>query len=156
MKKLTSGVLVMVFVVLGAACNRNEGPQKPDIPAAFTFRGDVRLSGSKYVFGGLDNCAGVGPYSDIYTGAFVTVTNQVGKPIAIGKVEFGLGTNYYQDVLDECTFRIVVANVPQARAYYVVLARLAAHPFTLRDVVDVNGRITFDANPPLVREQAPL
>ncbi len=155
MRKLASTVLVVLLVGLAAGCTDNSGPAGPKIPATFLFRIDARLSGDRYLFGGLGVCTGVGQYADIHKGAWVTVTNQVGKPIAVGTVTIGVGTNYYEGALDECTFRLLVRNVPRAKAYLVILGREAPQPFTLAEVVDGAGVLAFDANPPLVTPAAP-
>jgi len=153
MRTLATGLVVVLLVPLLAACNRgNDGPKAPAIPASFDFKGEVRLSGEKNVFGGLDECAGVGSFADMYQGAYVTVTNEVGKPIAIGSVSYALGTNYYRDVLDECTFRIDVKDVPKAKAYLVYIARGRPQGFTLASIVATNGALVYDMNAPLVTQ----
>jgi len=155
-RMLAGGMAFVLFVPLLAACNRGDsGPEAPVIPASFTFKGEVRLSGAGNVFGGLDNCAGVGRYADIHRGASVTVTNQIGKPIAIGEVSYGLGTNYYRDVLDECTFRLDVASVPRAKAYIVIIARGQPQPISLASIVATNGQLVYDVNTPLVDRGVP-
>jgi hypothetical protein len=146
-RKLAVG---LVLVILAAACGGNDAPAAPVIPASFTFKGDIRLSGAKYVSGELSECSGVGPYVDIYKGARVTVTNEVGKPIAIGTVAYGLGTNYYRDILDECTFRFYVPSVPRAKAYLVYVGRNSPHTLTLPGVVQSQGVFSYDINTPLV------
>jgi hypothetical protein len=151
LRSLAIGLVLVLLVAVAPACGGDSGPKGPPIPATFMFKGDVRLSGASYVYGDLANCSGLGPYADIYKGAFVTVTNQVGKPIAIGRVAYGLGTNYYQDVLDECTFRLDIFNVPRAKAYLVVVGRSVPAQFSLASVVATSGVLVFDANPPLVR-----
>jgi hypothetical protein len=141
----------VALILVLAGCNKDEGPEKPKIPAAFNIRGDVRLSGSQNVTGDLSNCAGVGAFVDVYKGNSVVVTDQDGKPLANGTITDGLGTNYYEEILDECSFRIRVANVPRAKSYFVVVARQRAHPITLAEVVAGDGYVRFDANPPTVR-----
>jgi hypothetical protein len=144
-------VAIAASVVLLAACNKDDAPERPKIPASFNIRGDVRLSGSQNVTGDLSNCAGVGAYVDVYKGGNVVVTDQDGKPLANGTITDGIGTNYFEEILDECSFRIRVANVPRAAGYFVVVARQPAQPITLGEVIAGDGYVRFDANPPTVR-----
>jgi hypothetical protein len=149
------GTAIAVLLPALAGCSNDPEVEKPAIPASFYVHGDLRLSGSRNVTGDLSNCAGVGPYADIYKGAVVVVTNQNGKPISRGAVTASVGTNYYQNVLDECAFNISVLNVPRVkRGYFIVLARQPAHWIPLSSMVVFNGLVRFDLNPPTVRPGA--
>jgi hypothetical protein len=123
-KKLGVAVLAVLPVLL-AACRGGgeEPPPKPVYPATIQMVGDVTIRGANSVRGNLSDCAGAGTYADIYKGGPVTVSNQVGRPLAIGKVEYGLGTNVYQNRLDECTFRFRILSVPRAQSYQIVIGR---------------------------------
>jgi hypothetical protein len=145
------GVAGLGLAVALAGCSKSPEVERPTIPASFVVRGDVRLSGPNNVTGDLSNCAGVGPYADLYKGANVVVTNQKGRPIARGTITDGLGTNYFEETLDECALRIRVPVVPRAKGYFFVLGRQAPHPITLAEMVAGNGSVRFDANPPIVR-----
>jgi hypothetical protein len=148
--KLLAAVGLGVALAL-AGCENTPEVEKPPVPKAFNFIGEVRLSGSQNVTGNLENCAGVGRYVDLYTGAYIVVTNQNGKPIAQGVVSKGFGTNYYNEVLDECSFGIKVLNVPRAKGFFIVVGRQRAQPVSLAWVVSTNGIIRYDINPPTVR-----
>ncbi len=149
------GVAGLVLTLALAGCSKSAEVEKPKIPATFTFNGDVRLSGSANLTGDLSNCVGVGRFVDLYQGAKVVVTNQKGRPLALGAITEGLGTNYFQDVLDECAFRVRVPDVPRARSYFIMLGRQPPKPLTLAEVVTGNGYVRFDANPPTVRGSSP-
>jgi hypothetical protein len=145
------GVAGLGLALVLAGCSKSPEVEKAAIPKAFNFMGEVRLSGPENVTGDLANCSGVGRFVDMYKSANVVVTNQNGKPLALGTVIEGLGTNYFRDVLDECAFGIQVLNVPRAKGYFIVVGRQRAHPVTLAGVVATNGQIAYDANPPTVR-----
>jgi hypothetical protein len=122
-KKLGVAVLAVLPLLLAACGGGDEPPPKPVYPATINIQGDVTVRGVNYVRGSLSECAGAGTFADVYKGGPVTVSNEVGRPLAIGKVEYGVGTNVYQNRLDECTFRFRVANVPRALAYQVRIGR---------------------------------
>jgi hypothetical protein len=149
------GAAIAVLLPVLAGCSNDPEVEKPAVPSKFYLHGDVRLSGSGNVTGDLANCSGVGPYADIYKGASVVVTDADGKPISRGAVTAGVGTNYYQNVLDECAFNIVVLNVPRTKkGYFIVIARQPAHWVPVAGVILFNGLVRFDVNPPIVRPGA--
>jgi hypothetical protein len=149
---------VAVLVATLAGCSKDPEVEQPKIPTKFYVHGDVRLSGPGNVTGDLGTCSGVGEYSDVYRGAAVVVTDQDGKPLSRGAVTAGVGSNYYQNVLDECAFNIAVLNVPRPKkGYFIVIGRQPAHWVPREAVVWFNGLVRFDLSPPNVRPgtQAP-
>jgi hypothetical protein len=145
-------VAAIALLLVLAGCNKDEGPEKPKIPSEFIFSGELRLSGSQYVAGNLSSCLGVGPFVDIHKGARVIVTDQDARPIAAGSIIDGLGTNYYEELLDECVFRLRVPEVPRAKSYFLVVGRQGPKPVSLASVAATNGVIRIDVNPPTVRK----
>ena len=145
MKKVAIGLLL---VLLAACSSGSSAPAKPRVPATFTFVGDVRLSGAKNLRGDLSSCAGAGQFMDVVKGARVTVTNRERKPIAVGGVTVGLGTNTYQGVMDECTFRVLVVNVPRAKGYFVIVGGQPPQLLTLPTVIALRRPLLVRPQPP--------
>ena len=113
-KKLGVAVALVALVVLLAACGGGGGKKlKPIYPAAINMSGDITLDGATFVRGNLSDCAGAGRFADLVKGAPVTVSNRAGEPLAVGAISYGIGTNVYQNKLDECTFRFHVPHVPR-------------------------------------------
>jgi hypothetical protein len=98
-------------------------PKKPVYPHYINIQGDLTVNGRYYVRGNLSDCAGAGPFADIVRGAPVLVSDQVGRPLAVGRVAYGVGTNVYQNRLDQCVFRFRVPNVKRAPVYQIRVAR---------------------------------
>ncbi len=122
MKKLGIGMLVVPLVLLMAACGGgDEPPPKPVYPAFIDVQGDLTLKGENYVRGNLSDCAGAGPYADLVKGAPVLMSNMLGKPLAIGTIQYGVGTNVYRSRLDQCTFRFRVPGVPRSVEYQIIV-----------------------------------
>jgi hypothetical protein len=121
------GLLAMPLLLLLAGCFGGDGddaaPTRPVYPAAINIQGDLTVNGASYVRGNLSDCAGAGPYADVIRGAPVLVTNQNNRPVAIGRVAYGIGTNVYRNRLDQCTFRFRVGAVPRQQAYYISVGR---------------------------------
>jgi hypothetical protein len=145
MKKLA----IIAAVALLAACNSGNGTSaRARIPKQFQFLGSYKISGVNNVGGDLSQCRGAGEFADVAVGTPVTVAKFTGKPIAVGHVEVGLGTNIYQSTLDECTFRFSVANVPRAKSYLITVGRHGPTAIPLATVVAGRGIVVINANPP--------
>lgn len=146
-------MLVALAVVLAACSDDGGGDATSEEEASkeFTMVADVRLSGSDNVTGDLAACSGVGRFVDLYRGALAIVTDETGKPIATGTVTNSLGTNYYREILDECSFRVRVGLVPRSKGYFLVIGR--QYPRALAgDLIDLRkGYTKFDLNEPNVR-----
>jgi hypothetical protein len=149
-KKLT----VAAFVVLLAACSGGKTVyEKAKVPKTFNLRVDVRLSGAANVHGDLTTCRGLGKWADIAAKTKVVVTNRTHQPLASGYIANGLGTDYFHNVLDECTFRIYVFGVPRANGYTMAVGSHTPVPFTRAGLVATNGIFSFDLNTPNVPQQ---
>ena len=130
MKKLGIGMLVVPLVLLMAACGGGDSPPPaPVYPDFMNVQGDLTLKGQSYVRGNLSDCAGAGPYADLNKGAPVLVSSRRGKPLAIGKIVYGVGTNVFRNRLDQCTFRLRVARVPRVNEYRIGVG--SQEPFTV-------------------------
>ena len=144
MKKLGIGMLVGPLVLLMAACGGDESRPRPVYPDFINVQGDLTLKGENYVRGNLSNCAGAGPYADLVKGAPVLVSNKVGKPLAIGTIQYGVGTNVYRSRLDECTFRWRVPAVPRGVQYQIIVGRQEPRPATYYSLYLQKGAIAWD------------
>jgi hypothetical protein len=147
-------LLPLVF----AACTSDDPESEtPPLPSSYTFNAEAKLSGAANVRGDLSNCTGAGQFADMYKTAPVTVTDVNLKPIAVGSLLDGLGTNVFQNVLDECTFRFVVRNVPSTGGYYVIVGRQRPKAVARITVQATNGRFQIEVNTPNVpRGPSPL
>jgi hypothetical protein len=126
-KKLGFALLLLLVVGLGAvglsSCGGDDEPPEIVYPEAITLRGEVILTGATNVRGGLSECVGAGPYADLYPGAPVVVTDGQGKPLTVGKITYGVGTNFYLNQLDQCTFKVELGSVPYAETFQIVVSR---------------------------------
>ena len=143
MKKL-GGVLLLVLALALAGCN-NGGDQTPapTLPATLNLRGEIILTGNTNVRGGLSDCVGAGAYADLYAGAPVVVSNLKGRPIIIGKIEFGVGTNFYLNQLDQCTFGVRLSNVPRIDNYLFTIGRQDPVPYSFEALYKYRGLFTL-------------
>lgn len=113
-------------------------------PKTIAFRGDVTLHGVTRVRGDLVRCVGVGPFADLKAGTKVSVTTPAGRTIAAGTIRYGLGTNLFEERLDECTFRFRVGKVPRVPSYLVKIGHLNPQPVTQDQVVLGRGTVEMD------------
>jgi hypothetical protein len=143
------GVL-LAAVLSGCSTTNKTVVQKAKAPKTTNLAVDVRLSGATNVRGDISTCVGAGQFADIAAKTKVVVTNQQGQPLALGSISYGIGTDYYQDVLDECSFRVFVPAVPRAKGYTMIIGRQRPVPFPRAGVVATNGIFGFDLNKPNV------
>jgi hypothetical protein len=83
-------------------------------PATLTVSGTFVLTDDN-LFLGTDGCAGQDGYSDISTGAAVTVTDGTGAIVGLGRLDSAQLTS-----TDDCTFSFSVADVPAGKNFYGV------------------------------------
>lgn len=143
MKKLGVVLLLLPALVLAGCGSGDDAPPAPSLPATLNLRGEVILSGATNVRGGLSECVGAGAFADLYPGAPVIVNNAEGRPIIISKIEYAVGTNFYLNQLDQCTFSVRLANVPRLDSYQFVFGRQDPIPYTFADLYRLNGLFTF-------------
>ena len=115
------------FVVLLAACSSGGGAKQPaagsGLAKVFALQGDLSLYGAGNLRGTFDDCSGAGNYVDVYRSAVVVVTDETGKPMWSGSINFSSGTDAFKGFLDQCVFRFSVPTVGRAKGYYLVVAR---------------------------------
>ncbi len=151
MKKLGAAAALFALVVLLAACDSGGGPPpKPVYPATINLSGDITLDGATFVRGNLSNCAGAGRFADLIAGAPVTVSNRAGQPLAVGSISYGIGTNVYQNHLDECTFRFHVLRVPRTSSYIIKVAQQAPVSRDFLSLYRYGGTLQFKLPPKVV------
>jgi hypothetical protein len=155
-RKLATGISLVALVALLAACSGDSAPPKPVYPATLNLHGDVTLNGPANVRGNISDCAGAGRYADLARRAPVTVSNQSGVPIAVGRILYSVGTNVYQNQLDQCTFRYAAYNVPRARSYQIVIGRQAPILAQFLDLVRTNGAVGLNLPPTTVPTTTPF
>jgi len=146
--KLAAGVSLVVLVALLAACGGGSGRPKPVYPATINVYGDVQLNGAASVRGNIADCAGAGRYADLVAGAPVTVSNQAGVPLVVGKITYAVGTNVYQNQLDQCTLRYLAWGVPRAASYQITIARQAPIAARFVDLIHSGGVRDVTLPPP--------
>jgi hypothetical protein len=83
-------------------------------PATLTVQGTLELHDTNLFLAG-SGCAGQGGYSDIASGAAVTITNATGAMVALGRLE-----DPQLASLGECTFSFSVPDVPAGDGFYGV------------------------------------
>jgi hypothetical protein len=150
-------VALAVLPLLLTACNRGgDDTPPPTLPATINIRGNVTVRGPNYVRGSLSECAGAGAYTDYYKGGVVTVSNRQGRPLAIGRIQYGVGTNVYQNRLDECTFNFFVPSVPRAGTYQIAVGRLAPMLTTFKGLLSRNGLFETIVPTPTTSTTTPL
>lgn len=150
MRKLAAGISLVALIALLAACSGGSSKPKPVYPAALNIHGDVTLNGPANVRGNISDCAGAAQYSDLAKDAPVTVSNEAGVPLAVGKISYGVGTNVYQNQMDQCTFRYQTFNVPRSRSYQIVIGRQAPIAAQFLDLVRTNGSLSVSLPPSAV------
>lgn len=147
MRKLAAGISLLALVALLPACSGGGSKPKPVYPVALNIHGDLTLSGPANVRGNISECAGAAQYSDLAKDAPVTISNQAGVPLAVGKILYGVGTNVYQNQMDQCTFRYMAYNVPRSTSYQIVIGRQAPIPAQFLDLVKTNGALMVTLPP---------
>jgi hypothetical protein len=131
-------------VTVASGCG---GGSSDAAPQRLDLRGEVRLAGAPNVHGDLTTCAGVGRFSDVKAGGRVLVTDGKNRKVARGRISSGLGTNYYDNALDECTWRIVVERVPRRPTYRFVIGRHPAQQIRLSEILAARGTFSIDITP---------
>jgi hypothetical protein len=140
-KKL-GGVLLLVFALAGCNNGGDETPA-PTLPAMLNLRGEIILNGKTNVRGGLSDCVGAGTFTDLYAGAPVVISNPAGRPLVIEKIEYGIGTNFYLNQLDQCTFSVRLRGVPRLDNYQLTVGRQDPVPFTFAEAWRYKGLFTI-------------
>jgi hypothetical protein len=145
-KKLAAGISLAALVMVLAACGGNDAPPpKPVYPSYLNLRGELTINGAQYVRGNLADCAGAARYADLAKGAPVTVSSAAGIPLAVGKILYAVGTNVYQNRLDQCTFRFTVNNVPRSmKGYLLAVAAQPATPVAFLTLVASGGELSIN------------
>lgn len=157
MKKLAAGVALVAFALPLGACGGDDTPPKPVYPSVINIVGDLSLTGATLVRGNLSDCAGAARYADLVKGAPVTVSNQVGEPLALGKIQYTVGTNVYQNQLDQCTFRFAAYSVPRAASYQITIGQQGPFPAAFYNLVLSRGAIDLKLPaPPATTTTLPL
>jgi hypothetical protein len=148
MNRVRVAALLAAVVLGAAACNGGGDAQLPTstLPAITNLRGEVILNGANFVRGNLADCAGAGPYADLVTNAPVLVNDPQGRPLAVGKILFAVGTNVYLNQLDQCTFKIEVQGIPRYATYQIVVAQQKPFPATFFDIWTKQGQISWSLN----------
>jgi hypothetical protein len=130
-KRLTAA-LAATIVLAGCAGNQ---PKPAETPTEFKITGTVTVDAgdaSDGTMGG--DCLTEGGYSDIATGAQVTVKDETGKVIALGSLEagrtsdvqtlpkFNPETAIIEDVpqATKCVFGFTVPSVPEGESFYSI------------------------------------
>jgi hypothetical protein len=132
-------VAAMASAVLLTACGSNEPkatPSSSPSPTTFTFSGTVTVeagSGSEATDGG--DCVTDGGYSDISSGAQVTVTDEGGKIVALGNLDPGHTAEVVGTFASTCVFGFTVRSVPEGVAFYSIeIAHRGALRYTRSDL----------------------
>lgn len=111
-KYLKLTVIGLAVIAGTAACSSAPAPTAvPAKPTTFTMTGMLTMSSPKTV---QNNCTGVGGYDDIAPGAAITVTDDKGAIVAVGRLGRGLVHNY------NCEYEFEVPAVPGFRDFYGV------------------------------------
>lgn len=125
-------IVTIAAVLLLAACGSNtdqvSDSPTPSTPATLTVAGTVTVEAdtmsSEHAMGGA--CVTDGGYSDIRTGAQVTVADSAGKAIALGALESGYVTEVFgpgtavEGMAYKCSFGFTVNDVPSSEQIYSV------------------------------------
>jgi hypothetical protein len=138
--------IAMLVLLLTAACRGGgeaKPPARPVYPDYINISADLTLSGATYVRGNLSECAGAGPYADVVKGAPVLVSNREGRPLALGRVAYGVGTNVYRNRLDQCTFRMRIPRTPRAMVYAISVGRQKPFPVSFLHLLGSRGTAAF-------------
>jgi hypothetical protein len=148
MNRVRVAALLAAVVLGAAACGGGNDAQLPTttLPAVTNLRGEVILNGANFVRGNLADCAGAGPYADLVQNAPVLVNDPQGRPLAVGKILFAVGTNVYLNQLDQCTFKIEVQGIPRYTTYQIVVAQQKPFPATFFDIWTKQGQISWSLN----------
>jgi hypothetical protein len=93
-------------------------------------------SEANFTTSGVSGCGGTGGYSDLTSGASVTVTNPSGKVIATGF----LGNGDYIAV--SCGFRFRITGVPKEKFYGIEISHRGVVDFSLKEVQ--NNDVSMD------------
>ena len=106
------GILAGLGVLVLAGCSTGGEPEPAE---TFTMTGELDLGydQGKYYSSEL-NCTGAGGYSDIQSGAPVTVYDNAGQIVALG----ALGPGRRNSAEHVCTFKFDVPNVPAGKGFY--------------------------------------
>jgi hypothetical protein len=150
MKRVRLAALLAVVVLVTAACNERSAKYLVTTttwPATTNLRGELILNGANLVRGNLSDCAGAGPYADLVEDAPVLVNGADGRPLAVGKIFYAVGTNVYQNRLDQCTFKILVSGIPRQDTYQVIVGQQKPLPTTFFDIYARQGQVRWYLNP---------
>jgi hypothetical protein len=123
-------IIAAVLFLAGCGSNTNQvsGDPTPSTPSTLTVTGTITVdadsSASEQAMGGV--CVTEGGYSDVRTGAQVTVADAAGKALALGALEsghvsevFGPGTAV-EGMAYKCVFGFTVNDVPSGEQIYSV------------------------------------
>jgi hypothetical protein len=80
-------------------------------------------------------------YADIQVGAQVTVKNQDGTIIGLGKLQHDLGPP------DHCTFAFTIGDVPDASFYSVEVTHRGALTYSAAEIESAAWTVTFTLGP---------
>lgn len=121
MRRLVALVMLMPCVVT-AGCGGGGGgggPKAFDVTGALGLRGDLDSVAYINLVEG-DFCMGTGGYDDIAEGTQVTIRDDSGKKVALGKLKAGkLGNDPTNDDL-RCGFLFEISGVPGGSKIYSV------------------------------------
>lgn len=101
-------IVVLVAVLLLAGC----ADKPPAEPATFTVNGTMSAELSYHDSSDGGDCRTGGGYSDIRTGAQVTVKDEAGTVVAVGKLDPGHNHS------GQCVFEFAVNGVPDGKTFY--------------------------------------
>jgi hypothetical protein len=117
---LVAGAGGVAVLLLGAGHSAAPAPAaRPAAPTTFTVTGTLTLTDTSgygpSILVGAGGCSGSGGYSDIRSGAGITVADATGTIVATGSL--GVGRSRSSTI---CTFAFTISNVPTGSAFYQI------------------------------------
>ncbi|MEB3247756.1 MAG: hypothetical protein VKK07_00245 [Merismopediaceae bacterium] len=109
--------------------------------STYTITGSLTLVDSK-IEGSQTNCYGTGGYSDIEGGMEVTIRNDIGKIIAIGRTDAGYRQQgEYSSVT--CIFPFKVTDIPRSPFYSIEIGRRGKVNFSYTELQKQKWKVNF-------------